>query len=381
MVAYNLLQQYLRDPKVGRLTLIVQSAADEAEIRDRLGSPPSLHVLSLGYYPSLRELHAVRQAVRAIRTSDVVHFNEFPFRHLPLMLLARMQARPCVLTLHGVLSGEVGSIFGSAYPFVFTFGHRAFRVRFPRGTGRFLLWVFRRCTNAWSAVVAPSRATAVRGAAEDGFDPSTLTVIPNGVGALPAAPRAPHDGPPRLLFVGKLEPVKGPDLLVAALRRLSDTGVSLDVGVVGDGSLEPSLRSQASALGAHRITFHGRRTGGAVEELYRWSDFVVVPSRYDSFPGVLLEAMAAGRPVVATRVGGIPEIATDGRNAILVDPTPEGIEDGIRRLLQDPHLLRSMAEANVIDVQRFTWRGAAKEYVSLYEGLCAGGRPSAAGAA
>lgn len=368
-MAYHLVREYLADPRVEQLTLVVQTTATEAEVRERLGSPPSLTVLHLTYYPSLQEIGALLRAVRAIRASDLVHFNEFPFRHIPLILLARIQERPRILTLHGVLSGEVKTIFGGPYPLVLASSRSRVKFRFPRGADRLLLALFRLMRRLWSVVVTPSQATASRAASEDGFDPSRVTVIPNGVGVGTGSLPAPHAGPLRLLFVGNLEPVKGPDVFLAALRQLQDRGLGLEVGIVGDGSLLPRLRDEAASLTAHRFTFHGRQTGAAVEALYRWCDVVVLPSRYDSFPGVLLEAMAAGRPVVASRVGGIPEIARHGRNAFLVDPTPEGLADGIARIAGDSALRAAMAEANLTDVRRYTWPGSAHEYLALYESL------------
>lgn len=378
--AYHLAQEYAKDRRLGHLTLIVQTAAAEEEIRARLGSPPSLTVIPLNYYLSLREIGVVLRAAHAIRDSGTVHFNEFPFRHLILILLASLQGKARILSLHGLLSGEVNAIFGGSYPFVVATARHRLKFRFPRGTARLLLAVYRRFASAWSAVVVPSHAIARRAMEEDGYDPSLLVVIPHGIRepTHPAA-AAPHDGPLRLLYVGNLEPVKGPDLLLDALERLQARGIALDVGIVGDGSLAAPLRRRADALRSHRITFHGRLVGDAVDRLYLWSDLVVIPSRFESFSLVLLEAMASRRPVVATNVGGVPEIARDGRNAILVGPTPGAIEQGILRLLQDASLRDAMAQANGVDAARFTWPVSASRYLALYERLSGEGSPATPG--
>jgi glycosyltransferase involved in cell wall biosynthesis len=369
-VAFHLLREYVRNPSLDRITLIVQTDASEAQIRERLGSPRSLSVVRLPYYPSLSELRSLMQAARAVRSCDVVHFNEFPFRHVALVLLASLGSRPRVFSLHGLLTVEIDSIFGRSYPFVISASKSHLRFQYPRRTARSLLRLYRSFSRRWTAVVAPSRAVAMRAVQEEGLDHTVVSVIPHGV-PLPAdaAPPEPHEGVPRLLFVGNLEPIKGPDLLLEALARLSARGVYVDAAFVGDGSLARSLKAAAESITGHRIAFHGRIVGPAVDALYRRCDFDVISSRWESFSLVLLEAMASGRPVVATRVGGIPEIAEDGRNGILVEPTAESIADGIIRLLDDPSKRRAMSEANLVDAKRFSWPVSAEKHVALYERL------------
>jgi len=94
-----------------------------------------------------------------------------------------------------------------------------------------------------------------------------------------------------------------------------------------------------------------------------------VPSRYEAFGIVVLEAMAAGRPLVATSVGGIPEIVNAPRNAILVAPEATSIAAGIRRLASDPDLGRRMAVANREDVASFSWSRIAPRYLELFREL------------
>ena len=198
-----------------------------------------------------------------------------------------------------------------------------------------------------------------------------MRLIPNGVevnaGELPT-PTAYKD-PPRLVFVGKLERVKGPDLFLSALEILDSEGMRFDVGIAGAGSLEAELRIAADRLKRQKVTFYGSVGQEAVRSLYRGADIVVVPSRYEAFGMVVLEAMAAGRPLVATSVGGIPEIVTAPRNAILVAPDAASIAAGIRQLASDPDLGRRMAVANREDVAAFSWSHIAPRYLDLFREL------------
>ena len=117
------------------------------------------------------------------------------------------------------------------------------------------------------------------------------------------------------------------------------------------------------------MTFHGSIPHDAVLPLYEWADIVVVPSRYESFGLVVLEAMAAGKPLVATSVGGIPSVVSAGRNAVLVPPEAGAIADGILELIRAPGLRAEMAKANAIDVAAYSWTEIAPRYVALYRGL------------
>ena len=184
-------------------------------------------------------------------------------------------------------------------------------------------------------------------------------------------PEAPmlHDGPPRVAFVGKLEEVKGPDLLFAALELLARANRAVDVRVAGAGSLEPRLREWAPGLAPHRIEFLGSTPHEEALQVLAQADIVVVPSRYESFSLVALEAIAAGRAVVATRVGGIPEILHDPENALLVEPDGSALARGIDALLSQPERMREMGRASAKAAKRYRWSDIARQYDELYRSL------------
>ncbi len=147
----------------------------------------------------------------------------------------------------------------------------------------------------------------------------------------------------RLLFVGRLVPAKGLPILLEALAKVE--GAVLDV--IGDGPDRKMLEEKARSLNlAHRVTFLGYQSQAQVRALLKQADVFVLSSFAEGLPVVLMEAMAAGIPVVATRIAGIPELIYDEENGLLVSPgDSNAAANAICRLLADPDLRNRMAKA------------------------------------
>jgi len=168
--------------------------------------------------------------------------------------------------------------------------------------------------------------------------------IPYGVPA-PPDPPAPAGGPPRLLFVGRLEPRKGIDTLLAIVPPLLASHPDLIVDVVGQdmpwpGTTTPvGRRFAASHPSASRCRFHGVVDDARLAAFYRECTLFVAPSRYESFGLIYLEAMRWAKPVIGCRAGGIPEVVRDGETGLLVPPDdPAALQAAIVRLLDDAEL-------------------------------------------
>jgi glycosyltransferase involved in cell wall biosynthesis len=156
---------------------------------------------------------------------------------------------------------------------------------------------------------------------------AAFRVVPNAVDVSLFSPGNPSlDGRRRLLTVGLLDtPRKGVDVLLAALRRVRDdaSAPELALDVVGDGGLRPEYEALAARLGLDDVVrFHGLLGKPQIAELMRSSDLFVLGSRYENNPCVVIEAMATGLPVVATAVGGVPEIVDD-ETGLLAAPLDE----------------------------------------------------------
>ena len=138
----------------------------------------------------------------------------------------------------------------------------------------------------------------------------------------PAPALAPGGGPIRLVTVGRMVPIKGYTLLLRACRRLLDEGLDLRLEMVGDGPLRSELEALASTLNLERhVSFAGPVGQDRIAAHYAQADVLVISSFMEGVPVVAMEAMAVGLPIVATRVGGIPELVEDGVSGMLVSPS------------------------------------------------------------
>ena len=167
--------------------------------------------------------------------------------------------------------------------------------------------------------------------------------------------------------VGRLEPVKGFAYFVEAARVVTGNAPESRFILVGDGSLSGELRSQAADLG-DRFRFPGLRHD--VPDLMAAMDVCVVPSLNEGMGRVLLEAGAAGVPVVASKVGGIPEILRDGETGILVAPRDvSGIAEGILTLHGNPDLRKRMSETARKISAGYSLERMVERIEALYETL------------
>ncbi len=209
-----------------------------------------------------------------------------------------------------------------------------------------------------------------------------FAVIPSGVN-LPAL-RA--QAPPReearrrlslpadcllLVGVGRLVPVKGFDLLVRALPAVAAAFPAARLLLVGDGPDRATLEAEAQGLGvADRLVLAGAHD--LVVPFLSAADLVVAPSRNEGLGKALVEAMALGRPVVATRVGGIPTVVVDGETGRLVPPDdPGALARAVTELLKDPGLRQQMAEAGRRRAEQFSLAVMESRLVELYRALAA----------
>jgi glycosyltransferase involved in cell wall biosynthesis len=149
----------------------------------------------------------------------------------------------------------------------------------------------------------------------------------------------------RVALVGTLRTVKGHDVLIDAAPAVLARHPGVRFDVIGGGPLLDTLRARASSRGvADAFTFFGHRED--VRERLADADAVVLPSRSEGLPNAILEAMAAGRPVVASAVGGVPDVVTDGVTGLLVPPEdPAALAAALTRLADDPALADRMGVA------------------------------------
>ena len=225
------------------------------------------------------------------------------------------------------------------------------------------------------------------------IDDNKVSIIPPGVDVGKFYPIPPDEAkeyigvPPcgrMLLFVGRMEPLKGLNVLIEAIGIMRDNQVLKDnpfcLAIIGgdpdDCTEEPSLELSRIKELTERyglqdlVTFLGNRSQDSLPYYYSAAEAVVVPSQYESFGMVALEAMACGTPVVASQIGGLAYLVQDNVTGYTV-PVDEPVElaDRITTLLQDPSLRDRMGAEAVKLAQDYAWDKIAAKLLPVYESL------------
>jgi D-inositol-3-phosphate glycosyltransferase len=184
-----------------------------------------------------------------------------------------------------------------------------------------------------------------------------------------------------LLFVGRMDPIKGLDVLLRAVALLAHRPELTLVVVGGSGREEEMRRNQALAASLHiadRVQFRGSVPQEELTLYYRAATLCVVPSHYESFGLVAIESLACGTPVIGSMVGGLPTVVHDNVNGFLVAWTnPEGFASRIESVLDQPALLATLAAGARSSVLRFGWDAVANRILAAYREVTAR-RPTAA---
>ncbi|MCV2488164.1 glycosyltransferase [Geodermatophilus sp. YIM 151500] len=323
----------------------------------RLGRAALVHRTGVPV-PVLRQLWALAALPRALRRGrpvDVVHAHQG--EDVATLVLGRLAAHrhrcPLVVTVHCSVRHTLrgGSL----------------RARLLRLVGGELE---RRTLRRADAVVVLTARTAAE-LARDGVPAERISVIPSGFDPelFAAAGRAGARaiaGRPRIGYVGRLAAQKRADLLVEAFGRMTEDA---DLLVVGDGPDRPRVEAAAAATGdaAARITLAGFVEHSAVPGVLALLDVLVLPSAYEEMGSVLVEAMAAGLPVVASDVGGIPEVVADGRTGLLVPPGDAGaLAAALDRITGDAGLRARLAAGARARAAEYGWPRLAERVAEVY---------------
>lgn len=230
--------------------------------------------------------------------------------------------------------------------------------------GRVLLGAERAIAALTDAIVFESAFSEAAYRAKVGAPPCPARVVPNGLKPEEFSPALPATDAADLLFIGELRHLKGVDVLLEAIAGIP-AGIRPRAVIVGAGPDAEAIKSLASQLGLEgRVTFPGALPA---REAFRLGRCLIVPSRAESFPYIVLEAAAAGIPMIATRVGGIPEIYAEASDQLV----PAGDSVTLRRQIDafrtNPGSFQAAAEALRASIAaRFTVSRMAADIHELY---------------
>ena len=167
------------------------------------------------------------------------------------------------------------------------------------------------------------------------------------------------EGAKAAVWVGRMHPVKGLDVLLEALAILRGRGVALHVYLVGDGELRERLEAQVRTLKlGEMVTFAGARPQDQLPDWYRAADITLLPSRSEGLPNVLRESKACGTPFVASKVGGIAEIADEGLDQLVAPEDPGALAAAIEAALGQPRPAAT-------EVHSTSWSASADALIAI----------------
>jgi teichuronic acid biosynthesis glycosyltransferase TuaC len=310
-------------------------------------------LLGLSFYRTLRRSFGALIQNFAV---DLIHAHMAYPDGFAAVLLGKATGLPIVVSLHG---GDVN-------------------LYFRRFSGRSQgMWAIAQANR----VIAASRS--LRDTVVDGYgaDPAKVTVIPSGVDVDKFQPMPIKEaesrldlepGVPRVLYVGAITLSKGVDYLLKAFARLHpDLHRSAQLVLVGDGDYRDAARMLASDLGiGHRVTWAGKRPNDEIPLWINASDVLVLPSLSEGFGVVLVEALACGKPVVATACGGPEDIVTP-ETGIMVPPADMGsLADALAAALNNEHRF-SGEEIRRYAVDNFAYERVGARILDLYREVLA----------
>ncbi|GAA4430979.1 glycosyltransferase family 4 protein [Actinokineospora soli] len=296
---------------------------------------------------------------------DVVHAHDWLVTH-PAITLSEQAGAPLVATLHATEAGR----------------HSGWLSQPLNQQVHSAEWWL---ANRADALITCSSAMRAEAAHLFDLDADAIEVIHNGIEPRswrvpPAAVRAvrAEQGGPLLLFFGRLEWEKGVHDLIAALPRIRRTHPGARLVVAGRGSQVHNLVELSRKLRVRRaVDFAGHLSDDRLSALLAAADAVVLPSRYEPFGIVALEAAAAGAPLVASTAGGLGEVVVDGTTGLSFAPGDvDGLTRAVRAVLDDPAAARRRAKAAKARLSvDFDWDLIATQTVSVYARASVGDHP------
>lgn len=330
----------------------VSTVAEETRIFKKAsalnGSTLLVRVPSAPFFSSLFfVLRGLFSCVRKIGRVEVVHAHQALTPAVLAFLISRLYRIPLIITCHGSEMRIEGR-------------------RAPVKLVQILL--FKRAKHL-TTVSAELKRILV---SSYSIDPTKVDIIPNGYDERAVARLTHHttrEDSSEVVFVGSLRPYKDPMTLLKGFREIARKFSTAKLHLIGDGPLRPQLEAFCVRSGlSSKVFFEGRKPHKEALKAVAESDIFALTSSEEGLPTALVEAMALHKPVMATAVGGTPEIVKDGVNGILIPPrSPKHVALALETLLADTKLRRELGKAAAESVRNYTWSKIAWNYGKIYE--------------
>jgi len=204
-------------------------------------------------------------------------------------------------------------------------------------------------------------------------DARRISVVPNGYDEQEIAElvKNTEEESPKIVFVGSLRPFKDPLTLLKGFKKIAEKYPNIKLDIIGDGPLRKYLQKFCLENGLRSaVIFEGSKTHEEALRSIANSMIFILTSREEGLPTALIEAMALGKPVIATAVGAIPEVIRNGENGILIPPKrPDCVANALEKLLIDSELRRRFSKAAAESVKDYSWRKISEKYEEIYHEL------------
>lgn len=360
-VAHSLLKNLMKIRDVS-ITLIVGNSATENDIvttfGDRFENIVRIPLERSHMYNMYDHVRKMKEVWLAFDHVDLVHVNLlFSFRNFYLPFFAFLKRKSSICTVHSVDEFEILDVFHKQKALAV----KVSILRAIRNSHRFL----------WSRIVVNSKY--VKTELSKTFGKEKICLIRNGIdyNKIQKAPKLDLEGDIKLLFVGRIEPPKGLNLLLKALSLLKKSSrKKVRLYIAGSGTHEADYKSLATSLKVHKYAkFLGHLPLDECYSLYKSCDMFILPSRTESCPMTLLEALGSGIPIIATNVGGISEIVKNNRNGLLVGFNSLEIAQKIKFLIDHPEVREQISKNNLIDANKYSWQKIVQQYLDLYKSI------------
>lgn len=348
----------------GHQVQIITRGDPKATYRHSIDEVTVWQVTFLPLYPFHVHLHSlfVNRLLRVLEPQiDLLH------HHSPLVMRPKTNL-PYLVTVHTPMKADVASLRLDNPLSILAKLQAPISIRLERGL-----------FSSAGTITAVANSVALELTCY-GLDPRQVTVLANGVDTQTFSPNGPLNPRqrPYCLTVGRLGPRKGLEDLLHCARFLIEPFPDLQFLIAGSGPLEGQLQAVIKKYGLHgRVTLLGHiGHRSQLAELYRGATAYIHPAHYEGLPTVLLEAMACGRPVVATAVGGALDVIEDGHNGLLVPPkTPQAMAAAVARIVRNPGLATQLGRAARRTVEeRYSWDVVGHHYLEEYQKLLLGDR-------